>query len=368
MGLREGVLKPIAKLAAWRAARELHAFLGAHQRTRDTQDEFLAELLRAHAETDFGRDHGLGKVRSYKDFKSAVPLNTYETLRPYMQRVLKGQTTALLPKNQSVLMFSMTSGTTGEPKHIPVTPRFLADIRRGWNVFGLNVLKQHARAWLRPIVQISSSMHEQTSPTGLPCGAISGLLAATQKPIVRRMYVVPQWIAEVTDPASRYYSILRFSIEKDVAFITTANPSSIIKLIETGQSHVDRLIRDLHDGAFTPPTDTLPVMAGRARFRPNRTLAHRLEQGITADGMLLPRHFWNLTFLTHWTGGTLKLYLRRLRKLFGDVPTHDIGLLASEGRFNIPLAEGKAEGVAEITSNFLEFIPAEDREAPNPTT
>ena len=109
-------------------------------------------------------------------------------------------------------------------------------------------------------------------------------------------------------------------------------------------------------------------MAKRARFRPNRTLAHRLEQGITADGMLLPRHFWNLTFLTHWTGGTLKLYLRRLRKLFGDVPTHDIGLLASEGRFNIPLEVGTAEGVAEITSNFLEFIPAEKRESPNPTT
>ncbi len=187
MGLREGVLKPIVKLAAWGAARELHAFLGAHQRTRDTQDEFLAELLTAHAETDFGRDHGLGKVRSYKDYKTAVPLNTYETLRPYMQRVLKGQTTALLPKNQSVLMFSMTSGTTGEPKHIPVTPRFLADIRRGWNVFGLNVLNQHARAWLRPIVQISSSAHEQTSPTGLPCGSISGLLADTQKWIVRKM-------------------------------------------------------------------------------------------------------------------------------------------------------------------------------------
>ena len=368
MGFRAEVLRPIAKLAAWRASGQLRAFLGAHQRTRETQDEFLAELLAAHAETDFGKDHGLGKVRSYEDYKTAVPIGTYETHRPYIQRVLEGKPTALLPEDQGVLMFSMSSGTTGAAKHIPVTPRFLADIRRGWNIFGLNVLNQHLRAWVRPIVQISSSAHEQTSPTGLPCGAISGLLAATQKPIVRLMYVVPQWATKITDPTTRYYTILRFGIEKDVAFITTANPSSIIKLIETGQLHADNLIRDLHDGTFTPPTDSLPAAARHTKFRPNRLLARRVEQGITTDGMLLPKHFWNLAFLTHWTGGTLKLYLRRLRKLFGDVPTHDIGLLASEGRFSIPLEPGTAEGVAEITSNFLEFIPAQDRESSNPPT
>jgi len=40
------------------------------------------------------------------------------------------------------------------------------------------------------------------------------------------------------------------------------------------------------------------------------------------------------------------------------VPIRDIGLLASEGRFSIPLADGTPAGVAEITANFLEFVPA----------
>ncbi len=371
MSIRQILLRPIAKLAGWHATRQLGAFLHCHKQTRKVQDDLLAELLDAHSETAFARDHDLTKVRSYDDFKAALPIRTYEDFRPYVNRVLEGETTAMLPPGQQVLMFSMTSGTTGQPKHIPVTPRFLDDIRRGWNVFGINVLSQHQDAWVRPIVQISSSMHEQQSPTGLPCGAISGLLAATQKKIVRRMYIVPPWYADVTDPATRFYTILRYSIAHDIAFITTANPSSTLKLIETGQSHSQRLIRDIAEGTFTPPSNVLPPSASKkdlTTFSPNPALAKRLEAGIAADGELLPRHFWNLSFLTNWTGGTMRLYIRRLRRLFGDVAIHDIGLVASEGRFSIPMEAGTAEGIAEITSNVLEFIPAEEREKDNPIT
>ncbi|GAH84039.1 unnamed protein product, partial [marine sediment metagenome] len=120
------------------------------------------------------------------------------------------------------------------------------------------------------------------------------------------------------------------------------------------------------DGTLTPPGEISAAARG-LRFRPSPALARRLEDGIARDGVLLPRHFWNVAFLANWTGGTLKLYLPRLRELFGSVPIRDIGLLASEGRFSIPLADETPAGVAEITSNFLEFIPA-DRigEAPPP--
>ncbi len=315
------------------------------------------ELVAAHADTQFGRDHSFARVRSYADFAAAAPVGDYETLRPYMDKVVAGDTAALLPAGEGVLMFSQTSGTTGKVKLIPVTQRFLTDIRRGWNVWGLMALRDHQDAWLRPILQISSSMREQLTARGVPCGAISGLLAATQKKIVRHMYPVPMEVADINDAAARYYTILRYGVGADVSFITTANPSSVIKLIETGQQHADRLIKDVADGTLTPPNDGgKPV---RGRFRPSRTLARKLEEGIRRDGRLLPRHFWNLEFLGNWTGGTLKLYLRRLRELFGDVPVRDIGLLASEGRLTIPMADGTPAGVADIASNFLEFIPVE---------
>jgi len=265
-------------------------------------------------------------------------------------------------------MFSMTSGSTGAPKYIPVTRRFLADIRRGWNIFGVNVLSDHPSAWLRPILQISSSADEQRSPTGLPCGAISGLLAQTQKRIVRRMYVAEPIARQLKDPAARYYTLLRCSMEHDVAFVTTANPSSTLKLIETGQAHAERLVADVRDGTCRPPGGQDVADKLKRRLKPNRALARKLEAGIERDGQLLGTHFWNLAFLSNWTGGTLGLYLPRLRRLFPSVPIRDIGLLASEGRFSIPLSDETPAGPADITSAFLEFIPVQERMSQTPET
>ncbi|MCJ7543616.1 MAG: GH3 auxin-responsive promoter family protein [Phycisphaerae bacterium] len=368
MKIKRLLLRPLARLAALHAGAQLRAFLDAHRRTAQVQQQLLTELLRCHSETDFGRDHGFARVRSYEDFTKAVPVGTYEMHRPYIERVWHGQTTALLPPGEPVAMFSRTSGTTGQPKHIPVTPRFLSAMRRGWNVWGLAALNDHRGAWLRPILQISSPMRELDSPTGVPCGAISGLLALTQKPIVRRMYVVAPAVADIADPVARCYVTLRCCVGRDVAFITTANPSSTIKLIETGQAHAERLIRDLADGTVDPPGHLPPQVAAGLRFRPDRHTARRLAEGLRRDGRLLPRHFWNPEYLANWTGGTLRLYLRRLGELFGPVPVRDIGLLASEGRFSVPLHDGTAAGVAEITGNFLEFIPAAQAERAQPDT
>ena len=366
MNLIRTVLRPAAYIAGLHASRQLGAFLRAHQRTREVQDRVLRELIEWHRQTDFGRDHGFDRIRTYEDFTSAVPIRSYEAILPYMQRMLEGRTTALLPPGESVRMFSTTSGTTGKPKHIPVTPRFLAAIRRGWNTWGMRALNDHPQAWLRLVLQISSPMNETYSPAGVPCGAISGLLAATQKRIVRWMYVVPGALSGIGDPLAKYYSILRCSIGRDVSIIITANPSSTIKLIETGQQHAERLIRDIADGTLQPPGDLDAEVRKALRLRPDPSLARRLQASVERDGMLLPRHFWDLAFLGMWTGGTLKLYLRRVRELFGDVPIRDIGLLASEGRFTVPLVDGTPAGVAEILDSFLEFIPAQERQSASP--
>ncbi len=368
MGIARTLLRPIAYAAGKHAYVQVRKFLNAHQHTATVQNSLLMQLLRLHEDTAFGRDHGFANIHSYAEFARSVPISTYDDLRPYMDRVLAGETTALLPADQNVLMFSMTSGTTGKPKHIAVTEQFALQMKRGWNVWGVKVLTDHKKAWLRNILQITSPMKEALSPTGIPCGAISGLLAKYQKTIVRKMYVTTPAMAEIVDADSRYYTILRCAAVRDVSFISTANPSSTIRLIETGQKHCERFVRDIADGTLTPPASLPDDFVRSLRLKPNRLLAARIDKGIQQDGMLLPRHFWDITFLANWTGGTLKLYLKRLRELFGDVPIRDLGLLASEGRFTTPLESDSPAGVAEITGNFLEFIPAEQRQSDNPQT
>jgi hypothetical protein len=66
-------------------------------------------------------------------------------------------------------------------------------------------------------------------------------------------------------------------------------------------------------------------------------------------------------------GGSVAAYLRHFPKYYGATPTRDVGLIASEGRMTIPMADGSPSGVLDITSHVFEFIPEEEGDSPNPT-
>jgi len=53
----------------------------------------------------------LAKSRSVADFQSAVPICEYQTMEPYVQRLMHGETNILT--NEQPLMFIQTSSTTG---------------------------------------------------------------------------------------------------------------------------------------------------------------------------------------------------------------------------------------------------------------
>src|SRR5262249_38541375 len=61
-------------------------------------------------------------------------------------------------------------------------------------------------------------------------------------------------------------------------------------------------------------------------------------------------------------------YLRHFPRYYGSTPVRDIGLLASEGRMTIPVADGTPSGVLDVTSHFFEFLPEEEAGKENPIT
>jgi hypothetical protein len=160
---------------------------------------------------------------------------------------------------------------------------------------------------------------------------------------------------------------MRVAMCQDVGVISTANPSSVLKLLTCAREHTESLLRDLRDGTLNAPGELPTGLAGRLRLRKHPRLVRRIEAGIARDGELLAPHFWDLAVCAHWTGGTLGLYLPELRRLTGNTPIRDIGLLASEGRFSIPLTDDTASGVADVTGALLEFIPADQADAADPT-
>ena len=69
-----------------------------------------------------------------------------------------------------------------------------------------------------------------------------------------------------------------------------------------------------------------------------------------------------------WKGGTVKDYLDKLPRYFGDVATRDFGCLSTEARSSVPMSDRGASGVLAVQTNFYEFIPKEDIEKPNKKT
>ena len=360
-----------AQVGGWHAARQLRRFSIAVADCRRTQACALRRQLIEGAQSEFGRQHQLGRVHDAAEYRRALPLARYEDFAPYIERVKGGQSDALFAPGTTVRMFALTSGTTDQPKYIPVTDTFAAQYQRGWNIWGMSALCDHRDAWLRQIVQIGSAAREYDTDAGIPCGAISGALVDRQKKIVRKMYVVPPEVFSITDAESRYYTILRLALSRDVSWMTTANPSSLLALARCGDEHSESLISDLHDGTLSPPGPIDPSvrhLIERRLFQEPQAAKRMASIRDLSRGRFLPRDYFNLSFLAHWTGGTLGLYLRDLAEYYGTTPSRDIGLLASEGRVTIPMQDGSSAGVLDVTSHFFEFIPESDDEKDQPAT
>ncbi|MBX3396846.1 MAG: GH3 auxin-responsive promoter family protein [Phycisphaerae bacterium] len=359
----------VCTLAREHAAITTRGFYRTVQRATSAQTDLLLEIVRNHALSRFGREHGFDRIRCYEDFRNQVPIRTYDQSRAYIDAVRHGDTSALFHPAEKILMFALTSGTTAEPKYIPVTKRTLAQSRNGWNIWGLQALIDHRGTFLRHIVQVTSPMNDHAAPCGVPCGAITGLLASTQKWLVKRYYTSPLAIAGISDPRSKYYAIMRLAIPKDVGWLVTANPSTLLLLAKTAHEHRDEMIRDIHDGTLSAAL-SIPEEIRRAispRLRADPALARRLEAIVDRTGTFYPKDYWRLGFRAHWTGGTMGLYESQLPRYFGDAPVRDIGLIASEGRMSIPIDDTTAAGILAVASQFFEFIPADEYGSPTAT-
>lgn len=85
----------------------------------DDQEKILKDLVSAGAKTEFGKEHGLDKVKTYDDFKAAIPIRDYEQLSPYITRIKEGKHNVLWKGKP--IYFAKTSGTTSGIKYIPIT-------------------------------------------------------------------------------------------------------------------------------------------------------------------------------------------------------------------------------------------------------
>ena len=85
----------------------------------ETQQAVFLKLIADAQHTQFGKDHGFASLKTHHDFIAHVPIRDYEALKPYVDRVVAGESNVLWPGKP--LYFAKTSGTTSGAKYIPLT-------------------------------------------------------------------------------------------------------------------------------------------------------------------------------------------------------------------------------------------------------
>jgi GH3 auxin-responsive promoter len=347
----------IASLALDRAASE-----PAH-----AQREVLGKILSRNADTVFGREHGFASINGEADYRRRVPVNEYESLRPYVDRIVAGEK-AVLTKS-APFMLTMTSGTTGEPKYIPVTresQEHNSGLMRQWLY---RALLHHPEFLDQASVGIVSRAVEGYTPSGIPYGSASGLIYKNIPWLIRRAYAVPYLISELHDYDQRYFLSARFALAARVSFIATPNPSTLNRLAALSIEHQERLIRAIHDGTIGIDAHDQKEVYARlaARLKPDPARARTLAQVVKEKSFLLLADCWpDLKLIGCWTGGSVRFHARKLHAHFTDTPVRDLGYLASEGRITVPYEDQTPSGILALRSGYYEFIPEDEADSAHP--
>lgn len=119
MKLLSPAISRLARLRYWHIEQWV-------QNPVEAQREVLQDLVTHGQYTEFGRQHGFNDLFNIRTFKQTVPIQEYDTLKPYIERLMNGEENLLW--NTPVYWFAKSSGTTSDKsKFIPITEESLED-------------------------------------------------------------------------------------------------------------------------------------------------------------------------------------------------------------------------------------------------
>ena len=356
----------VGRLLLWvKAPRSLRHFNALCRTPVQAQDRLLRQILEANADTEFGRQHGFGGITSFGQFQERIPISAYEDLEPYITAEMQGRPNQLT--KEPPVLFTTTSGTTGNRKYIPMTREGKrAKSHLTWLWF-CGIYRDHPGIVGGRILSVVSPEVESYAPSGVPIGAESGHGYRTMPGPVKSMYTAPYPVFAIEDYEAKYYTLLRLAAGQDISCIATVNPSTVLLLGDKLAQHSEPIIRDVRDGTLSSEFTVPQELRDSLHLRPDPERAKHLERAAAAGGgPLRPGLAWpELAAIGCWKGGTVGAYLAKFDTLFPQrPPVRDFGYYATELRGSVPLSDQGDAGVVAIGTNVLEFHPAGEDRAP----
>ncbi len=116
----------VNSIFTWYMKKRIHQIELFMKYPLDVQDEWLHTLIASAENTEWGKLYDYKSILTLQQFKERVPIQNYDTLKPYVERMLQGDQNILWPSE--IKWFAKSSGTTSDrSKFIPVSEEALEE-------------------------------------------------------------------------------------------------------------------------------------------------------------------------------------------------------------------------------------------------
>lgn len=347
----------LARRRVWRP------FVEGLQDPQATQDALLKRILLLQGETAFGNKHRLKLLRGYQEFRLGVPIQTYEDLRPYIQA--QEETGEPRINRQQPVAYAVTSGTTGQPKYIPILQETVESLQRFQL---LNLCSQYQgipEMFDGRVLVLAGSSQEGKLETGTAYGSMSGMLADALPAVVQQKRVAFPSMQNVENYQLKYFYIAAWALaEPHLSAIAAANPSTLLKMLEMGRQKFPQLVEFLTSGKTENGVqpDVLPRIS-RRRLKELKAFVGR-EQTLSLEAL------WpDLRAVVTWTGGNCGALIPQIEaRISKETAIVEMGYLSSEflGSVNVDVRANRCVPTYDL--NFFEFVEQQDWDSGRPNT
>ena len=227
------------------------------------QQGVLTHLIEDGCDTEYGRNHLLKNTNSYEEFAQNVPVNTYEELKGYIDRMRYGEADVLWPG--TVKWYAKSSGTTNDKsKFIPVSHDGLHCIHYQGGYDAVAIYLAHhpdSKIFDGKSLILGGSHSPNYNLPGSLVGDLSAILIENINPIVNIARVPKKATALLSDFDVKRDRIARETINKNVTTLSGVPSwmlSVLVRVLEiSGKKHLEEVWPNLevfwHGGiAFTP--------------------------------------------------------------------------------------------------------------------
>lgn len=242
------------------------------------QHGVLNYLISKGKQTEYGRNHLMGAVDNYEDFRDRLPICTYEDLKSDIDRMRHGDEDVLWPGQTR--WYAKSSGTTNDKsKFIPISPEGLKNIhyKGGSDVVAL-YLRNHpdSRIFDGKSLILGGSHSPNYDQNGSLVGDLSAILIENINPIVNFFRVPKKKTALLSDFEVKRDRIAKECMGKNVTNISGVPSwmlSVLVRILElSGKQHLEEVWPNLevffHGGiTFTPYRNQYESLITSANMR-----------------------------------------------------------------------------------------------------